>query len=224
MQTLNGNGHPDFLPANIFHPAIQAAAKAISFLFHPLFIPVYISGFLMYNTPLFTGLDARDKAMLLLRFFIMYTVFPLFTILIAKGLGFIKSIYLRTQKDRIIPYIACGFYYFWMWYVLRNQPQFPKELVMLSLAIFIASSFGLIMNSYLKVSMHGISLGVMTAFVCIVAFLSQINFGPYISIALLVAGVVCTARLINSDHHPVEVYFGLFIGIIGQLAAYWFIL
>jgi hypothetical protein len=66
MQTLNGNGHPDFLPANIFHPAIQAAAKAISFLFHPLFIPVYISGFLMYNTPLFTGLDARDKAMLLL--------------------------------------------------------------------------------------------------------------------------------------------------------------
>ncbi len=224
MQTLNGNGHPDFLPANIFHPAIQAAAKAISFLFHPLFIPVYISGFLMYNTPLFTGLDARDKAMLLLRFFIMYTVFPLFTILIAKGLGFIKSIYLRTQKDRIIPYIACGFYYFWMWYVLRNQPQFPKELVMLSLAIFIASSFGLIMNSYLKVSMHGISLGVMTAFVCIVAFLSQVNFGPYISIALLVAGVVCTARLINSDHHPVEVYFGLFIGIIGQLAAYWFIL
>jgi hypothetical protein len=95
---------------------------------------------------------------------------------------------------------------------------------MLSLAIFIASSFGLIMNSYLKVSMHGISLGVMTAFVCIVAFLSQVNFGPYISIALLVAGVVCTARLINSDHHPVEVYFGLFIGIIGQLAAYWFIL
>lgn len=224
MQSLNGNGHPNFLAGSSFHPAIQAGAKIISFLFHPLFIPVYISWFLMYNTPLFTGLDARDKAMLLLRFFIMYTVFPLFTILIAKGLGFIHSIYLRTQKDRIIPYIACGLYYFWMWYVLRNQPQFPQELVMLSLAIFIASSIGLIMNSYLKVSMHGISLGVMVAFVCIVAFLSQVNFGPYISIALLVAGVVCTARLINSDHHPLEVYFGLFIGIIGQLVAYWFIL
>ena len=223
MQTLQGNGHPHHLPRQSFHPVIQAAAKVISFIFHPLFIPVYISWFLMYNTPLFTGLDARDKAMLLVRFFIMYTVFPLFTILVAKGLGFIDSIYLRTQKDRIIPYIACGLYYFWMWYVLRNQPQFPQELVLLSLAIFIASSLGLLMNTYIKVSMHGISLGVLITFVCIVGLTSEINFGPYISIAFLITGIVCTARLVNSDHYPLEVYFGLFLGIIGQLIAYWFI-
>jgi hypothetical protein len=153
----------------------------------------------------------------------MYTVFPLFTILVAKGLGFIDSIYLRTQKDRIIPYIACGLYYFWMWYVLRNQPQFPQELVLLSLAIFIASSLGLLMNTYLKVSMHGISLGVLITFVCIVGLTSEINFGPYISIAFLITGIVCTARLVNSDHYPLEVYFGLFLGILGQLIAYWFI-
>lgn len=223
MQTLQGNGHPHHLPRQSFHPVIQAVAKVISFIFHPLFIPVYISWFLMYNTPLFTGLDGRDKAMLLVRFFIMYTVFPLFTILVAKGLGFIDSIYLRTQKDRIIPYIACGLYYFWMWYVLRNQPQFPQELVLLSLAIFIASSLGLLMNTYIKVSMHGISLGVLITFVCIVGLTSEINFGPYISIAFLITGIVCTARLVNSDHYPLEVYFGLFLGILGQLIAYWFI-
>jgi hypothetical protein len=223
MQTLNGNGHPHHLPRQSFHPVIQAAAKVISFIFHPLFIPVYISWFLMYNTPLFTGLDARDKGMLLVRFFIMYTVFPLFTILVAKGLGFIDSIYLRTQKDRIIPYIACGLYYFWMWYVLRNQPQFPQELVLLSLAIFIASSLGLLMNTYIKVSMHGISLGVLITFVCIVGLTSEINFGPYISLAFLITGIVCTARLVNADHYPLEVYFGLFLGILGQLIAYWFI-
>jgi hypothetical protein len=223
MQTLNGNGHPHHLPRQSFHPVIQAAAKVISFIFHPLFIPVYISWFLMYNTPLFTGLDARDKGMLLVRFFIMYTVFPLFTILVAKGLGFIDSIYLRTQKDRIIPYIACGLYYFWMWYVLRNQPQFPQELILLSLAIFIASSLGLLMNTYIKVSMHGISLGVLITFVCIVGLTSEINFGPYISLAFLITGIVCTARLVNSDHYPLEVYFGLFLGILGQLIAYWFI-
>ncbi len=94
---------------------------------------------------------------------------------------------------------------------------------MLSLSIFIASSLGLMLNSYLKISMHGISLGVMVAFVCIVAFLASINFGAYISIALLVAGLVSTARLINSDHHPVEVYAGLAAGILGGLAAYWFV-
>ncbi len=223
MQTLHGNEERQSLSGPTFHPALRGLAKIVSLIFHPLFIPVYISWFLMYNTPLFTGLDARDKLFLVLRFFIMYTVFPLITVLLLKGLGFVQTIYLHTQKDRIIPYIACGLYYFWMWYVLRNQPQFPQELVMLSLAIFIGASLGLIINSYFKVSMHGISLGVMLAFVCSVAFLAPINFGPYISIALLIAGAVSTARLINSDHHPVEVYAGLAIGIIGGLAAYWIV-
>jgi len=223
MHTINGLQPQASGPQNPFHPFLQAAARVVSLLFHPLFIPVYISGFLMYQTPLFTGLDARDKLFLLIRFLVMYAVFPLVTILLAKGLGFIQSIYLHTQKDRIIPYIACGLYYFWMWYVLRNQRQFPKELVLLALAIFIASSLGLMSNSYLKISMHGISLGVMVAFVCIVGLMAPISFGFYISIALLIAGVVSTARLINSDHHPIEVYAGLAVGIIGQVIAYWFV-
>ena len=78
----------------------------------------------------------------------MYSFFPLVTVLLAKGLGFLDSIYLKTQKERIIPYIACGVYYFWMAYVLRNQPEFSKEVVQLSMAIFIASSLGLLVNIY----------------------------------------------------------------------------
>ena len=206
-----------------FHPVIRLLAKAVSLVFHPLFIPVYISWFLIYINPIFPAFTPWDKTVLLIRFLVMYTVFPLATILLAKGLGFIDSIYLKTQKDRISPYVACGLYYFWMWYVLRNQPQFPKELVLLSLAIFLASSLGLIMNSYLKVSMHALAVGVMITFVILFAFLAAANFGFYIAIALLITGAVCTARLVNFDHHPVEVYTGLFVGILSQLLAYWIV-
>lgn len=206
-----------------FHPAIKILARVISVLFHPLFIPVYISWFLLYNTPIFAGFPQGEKILLLVRFFVMYTVFPLVTILLAKGLGFVQSIYLRTQKDRIIPYVACGLYYFWMWYVLRNQPEFPRELVMLALAIFIASSAGLMANSYLKVSMHAISIGVMIAFMFIFSFLTDAHLGVFLSVALFVAGIVCTARLINSDHYPVEVYLGLLLGVIAQVVCYYIV-
>jgi hypothetical protein len=54
-------------------------------------------------------------------------------------------------------------------------------------------------------------------------FLSGDNIGAYISIALLLAGLVCTARMINNEHIPIEVYTGLFIGILAQLVAYLFI-
>lgn len=219
----NGNGTQQLKTDTSHHPAVKLVARIISVIFHPLFIPVYISWFLMYQTTAFPAFDAGDKAMLLIRFFVMYTVFPLVTILLAKGVGFIKSIYLPTQKDRIIPYVACGLYYFWMWYVLRNQPEFPKELVMLSLAIFIASSAGLLANSYLKVSMHGLSVGVGVTFIYLMGILSESNFGVYISIALLIGGIVSTARLINSDHDPLEVYVGLILGILSQVVCYWIV-
>src|SRR5215204_5025660 len=196
-----------------FHPIIHIGAKLISYIFHPLFIPVYISWFLIFKNPLFPAINASDKLILLLRFVVMYTVFPLITVLLAKGLGFIQSVYLKTQKDRIIPYIVCGIYYFWMWYVLKNQPEFPRYFVMLSLAIFIASFMGLVVNSFMKVSMHTISVGVLITFILLLAFLTDVNYGFYIGIAFLLAGLVSTARLVNSDHYPVEVYTGLFIGI-----------
>src|SRR5215213_9512612 len=205
-----------------FHPFVRIAARVISVLFHPLFIPVYISWFLIFMNPLFPAINANDKWILLLRFVVMYTVFPLITVLLAKGLGFIQSVYLKTQKDRIIPYVVCGIYYFWMWYVLKNQPEFPKYFVMLSLAIFIASSLGLTINSFMKISMHTISVGVMITFILLLAFLTDVNYGFYIAIAFLLAGLVCTARLVNSDHSPVEVYTGLLIGIIAQLVASYF--
>ena len=207
-----------------FHPAIKILARVISYVFHPLFIPVYISWFLIYQNPLFPAIGSMDKVILLLRFVLMYTVFPLVTVLLAKGLGFIQSIFLKTQKDRIIPYVVCGIYYFWMWYVLKNQQaEFPKYFVLLSLAIFLASSLGLIANSFMKVSMHTISAGVMITFILLLAFWTDVNYGFYIAIGFLLAGLISSARLVNGDHHPIEVYTGLFIGIAAQVVAYFFV-
>jgi uncharacterized membrane protein (UPF0136 family) len=202
---------------------LRLLARLISVVFHPLFIPVYLSMFLIYVNPVFPALGAPEKGILLIRFIVMYTVFPLATILLAKALGFVQTIFLKTQKDRIIPYVACGLFYFWMWYVLRNQPEFGKEVVLLALAIFLASSGGLLANSYMKVSMHAISVGVMVTYLILLGFILGVAMGFYISLALLIAGAVCTARLITSDHHPVEVYAGLVIGILTQLLAYYFV-
>jgi hypothetical protein len=220
---IEGNGklHHNGLPIQ-FHPALKLVAKVISVIFHPLFIPVYLSWFVLNYSNLFLSISPADRILLMLRFLVMYTVFPLATVLMSKALGFVSSIHLRTQRDRIIPYIASGVYYFWMWYVLRNQPEFPKQFVMLALAIFIASSIGLLFNTYLKVSMHAISAGVMITFVYLLSITAEVNYGFYISIALLIAGAVCTARLINSNHQPGEVYIGLIIGIVAQLVGYMF--
>jgi hypothetical protein len=205
-----------------FHPALHIAAKVISYVFHPLFIPVYMGWFFIYVLRLFPGRDAWQQTVLILQFFVSYTLLPLATVLIAKALGFIQTVFLKTQKDRIIPYMATMIYYFWMWYVSKNL-SFPQETVMFSLAIFIATCFGVFFNTYLKVSMHGLSVGVVITLLIILSLNSSANFGPYLSVALFIAGLVCTARLINNDHRPVEVYTGLFLGAVSQLIAWAFV-
>jgi hypothetical protein len=203
--------------------ALRIIAKIISFIFHPLFIPVYLVSFYVRSQAhLFSSFNPQEIKFFILRFGIMYIMFPLVTILLLKAVGFIKSIYLKTQQERIIPYIICMVYYWWMWYVLHNQPEYPNELVMLALAIFIVYILALMVNIIMKVSMHAMAAGVAVTFLMLIALRQDISFTVYVSLALLITGVICTARLIASDHTTREVYTGLFIGIISQIIAYWF--
>ena len=210
---------PGFQPRNT---VIRTAAKIISYVFHPLFVPVYLAWFLITVQPhLFGSFTPTEKLITVLRFFIMYSFFPLVTVLLAKGLGFLDSIFLKTQKERVIPYIACGIYYFWMCYVLRNQDQFSKEVVQLSMAIFVASSIGLLVNIYIKVSMHAISMGILLAFMILLSTTQPGNYTVYLSTSFFIAGLVCTSRLVLSDHTPAEIYIGLLTGCVSQWLAVW---
>jgi len=201
---------------------IKIFAKLISYIFHPLFVPVYIVGFLVYIQPyLYSGFSAWDKKIVVIQAFVMYTFFPLITVLLLKGLKFIDSIFLHTQRDRIIPFTACMIWYFWAWYVRHNLPGTPHELVYFSLAVFIVSILGMLANIYMKVSMHAMAMGVATTFLMLMSFSQDISFTVYVSLALIITGIVCTSRLIVSDHTAGEIYVGLFIGVISQIAAYY---
>jgi hypothetical protein len=201
---------------------LRIAANILSYLFHPLFVPVFIIWFLLTFEPFFfTGFTPMQKIITLIQFFMIYSFFPLITVLLAKGLGFLQSIHLKTQKDRIIPYIACEIYYFWMAYVIRHQEDFPREIMQLTIAIFLASSIGLLVNIIMKVSMHAISMGVMVLFIGLLGFSQSNSFTAYLSVALLIAGLVCTARMIVSDHSSKEIYTGLLVGAVSMILGVW---
>jgi hypothetical protein len=106
-----------------------------------------------------------------------------------------------------------------MWYVLRNQSQYPVEFRILSFGIFLSSSAGLMANIYMKVSMHAIASGVMVAFLLLLGYREDVGMTGYISLSMLLAGLICTSRLIDSDHKPKEIYVGFIIGTLSILTA-----
>lgn len=207
---------------NSFHPVLSIASKIISYIFHPLFVPLYVVLFLLYEARLFPDKDAWQKTIVVIQFFVSYTLLPLATILLMKALGFIQSVFLKTQKDRILPYVVCEIYYFWAWYVSKNL-FYPKQVILFALGIFLAACIGLILNSYIKISMHALSVGVVAAFILLCGLKADINYGPYITVAFLIAGITATSRMINSNHTSKEIYTGFFAGALMQALAYFFV-
>ncbi|NJO25991.1 MAG: hypothetical protein HC867_09865 [Bacteroidia bacterium] len=190
------------------------------FIFHPLFIPVYVIWFLTFIQPYaFSGIRTNSSFLVIARSALIYTFFPAVIILLLKGVGFINSVFLKTQKDRIIPYVAVMVCYFWAWNVNRNLANTLPLLISFSFAIFLASCFGLMANIYMKVSMHALAAGVMLAFMVFFIFSESINLSLYLTGAILITGIVCTSRMIVSNHTPKEIYAGLALGILAQVIA-----
>lgn len=195
-------------------------AHLFSYIFHPLFIPLYVVYFLVYIHPSYAaGFDARIKVQAMMIVALNAVFFPLFSVLLLKGLGFIESFFLHTQKDRIIPYIASGIFFFWTWHVFRQQTQYHPIFASFFFGVLITSSAALLANIYFKISMHAMGVGgVIGLFLVIMAYNTMLMTWP-LSLAFLVAGIVCTSRLIISNHSSKDIYLGLILGIVSQLAA-----
>ena len=180
------------------HPVLRVIAGFLSYVFHPVFIPLYVLGFLLFREPfLFVGASASEKVLTLARGFISYTFFPLVSVLLLKGLNLIGSIKLKDRKDRIIPFIVCNIWYFWIWYVWRGLPGAPHYLVVFAMGVFLASSIGLLANIYLKISMHGIAMGTAATFLALLSFdPASANITLYLALAILFTGLVGTCRFI----------------------------
>lgn len=207
--------------APVFPKGLQLVSKLLSWIFHPLFIPTYLFFWLLQRFPYeFSNITEFELFARKITVFWMTAFFPAFSVFLLWRLKFIDSIFLRTSRERIIPYIITMTFYWWMWYLSRNFTDQPVVLKMFFLGIFIATAIGLILNSFFKISMHGMAVGGLAAFVVLTCFFYHQYLGADIAIALLIFGSVPTARLIISSHNIFEIYSGLLVGILSQCIAF----
>jgi len=200
---------------------VSLLAHFFSVVFHPLFIPFYVVAFLVnYHPSYFTGFNFYLKFEILRSVAVNTVLFPAFSLLVMKGLGFVKSFYLHTREDRIGPYLANMIFYFWMARVFFNfKPEITPVLAAFMTGVFLTTAVALIANIFNKVSMHAIGCGGMLGiFIIIMNSNSMLMTWP-LCIALLITGIVCTSRLLVSDHTQKEIYLGLAIGLVCQFAA-----
>ena len=222
--TVSSNGSPHTTEAKAPAP-LRYAASFISYIFHPIFLPLYAVWFISYVHPSYLSGFSEGMRLRTVLITAQNAVFyPLFSVLLLKGVGFISSIFLRTQKDRIIPYMACGIFFFWTFLVFKEELYFPKILSSFMLGVFLSSSAALLANIYFKISMHAIGVGGIVGLFIIIAQTNTMLMTWPLGAALLIAGLVCSARLLITDHTTKDIYSGLAVGLLAQFTAAFIIL
>jgi hypothetical protein len=204
---------------------VKYIGNFISYIFHPLFIPTYFLLYLIQNIPYeFAGITPWQLQLRVFSVFWLTAFFPAFSVFLLWKLKFSDSIYLRTQKERIIPYVITMFFYWWMYYLSRHFNDQPLALKYFYFGIFIASAIGLVINNFIKVSLHGIGVGGMLMAVILAGVMYPIQNIFWVSIAIVMTSLVMSARMIVSNHTNKELWIGLMMGAATQTIAYFWVI
>jgi hypothetical protein len=187
-------------------------ASAISYVFHPLLIPTYTLVLLLnLNSFLSVSLPFSYKMTLGGIVFLTTVLFPLFLSWMLARLNIISSVFMKTKEERIYPILAISVFYYLTYFLLRGV-HVSTIFSYYMLGATLLSIIALIINFYMKISLHMIGIGGFTGLFLGLSLNFGINLNTEIYTGILLAGIIGFARLKANSHQPAEIYSGFLMG------------
>ena len=143
-------------------------------------------------------------------------------VVLLKALGFVNSILLRNQKERIIPLLATMMCYWWVSHVFKNI-EAPVNMQILMRGAYWSIIVLFVCSIFFKISMHTMAAGGMLGMLIVLTIMSPVQMTIPLFLGILIAGISGTARLLLGAHTQFEIWTGYILGILTMLAAYWYI-
>ncbi len=194
---------------------MKQVAQIVSVIFHPLLLPTYTFLYVMYINPYIVGGWASPQMKIaIIQVFINSFIFPVLVMLLLKGLGFVDNLQLKTREERFVPFIATMIFYVWTYFVFSRSglPEIFSDIILAATFAIVLAFLTTIL--YHKISLHGMGMGLLFAFIINTVAMSQLNLLPFVFLIILLSGIVGTARLLLQAHQPRELYAGFAVGLL----------
>ena len=190
-------------------------------MLHPIVIPTI--GVLLYFILIPNSFNRDHRLAVLGLIFVTTYIIPLTVLILFKRLKLIKSFKADTIKERKVP-IAMMIVLF---YLLGNTIKEIPNLRDIGL-LFFATTLGLVciyilFSFKLKTSIHLLSLGITTGFFFVLNSIYSKNLITVIICALLLSGILASARLYLKAHTQTEVYLGFILGFLSPIIVFYFL-
>ena len=194
---------------------IRKLALLLSVVFQPLLMPSLVFGLLFFAVPQASSIPESFKARL---FYLIVTSTLLIPMVLMLGLrwsGMVKSLHFEEKSDRRTPFILVTLFYLLTTYFLKEKTELDPILwqgmgiITFSVALLTGITF------FWKMSAHTTGIGGVLGVLGILGvYFPSLDLAYLLVAALLLGGLVASARLYLDAHSPAEVYVGLLVGFL----------
>ncbi len=196
--------------------------KSISFIFHPIFMPLIGVVFYFSKSPRFLPKELIYSKLISLG--ILSVILPVLAFYLLKTLGKAKTIYLQSSKERILPLIINSFILIVIIFRVFPASQLI-ELHFFFIAVLMSTLSCLILAILsFKASIHLIAVTGVFSFFVLLSINYSININGTLAFMCVLIGAISTSRLYLKAHTVLELFVGSVLGIFPQIIMinYWF--
>lgn len=188
-------------------------AQLISIFGHPIFMPLYAFITLTYTNPYINMMIPEANKNFILGVIVVFTIIlPLFTAVIFKLFGLIDDLFMKTAKERRLPFFLTIFWYY-LSYLMLTKIYVPHSFLLIMVGAICAICIASLITIRWKISIHMLGIGGVIGAIIAISQRFQFNHSLLIICLILFAGLIGYARLKTNSHNYRQVYSGFILGL-----------
>lgn len=180
--------------------------QGLSWALHPFLLPLYVMALLLTMTTF--ARYPLDVKLYLLWVVVLYAlVIPLLVLALLRSLGRLSDWRVDRREERTLPLVAGLCCYLLCAYTLSRIPaaDFLRKFM---LAAACCEGMCLVVSHYWKISLHLTGMGAVVALLVLMNVAGVGNMMVPLSVAILCAGALASARLYLGSHNGWQVLAG----------------
>ena len=186
-------------------------ASLISFIFHPLLMPILGIITIFKSGTYISVVDPRLMNITLLIVLLLTVVLPLSITPFYFYTRLIRKIEMNSNKERLVPYFLTFIFFYVSHVIIKKLPlNYFFSVYMFASAISIL--IVLIISYFWKISTHMVGIGGFVGLTISLSLRMAANLLGILLIAIIIAGIIGYSRLKLSSHNPSQVYSGFGLG------------
>ncbi|MFH2095922.1 MAG: phosphatase PAP2 family protein [Bacteroidota bacterium] len=189
-------------------------AIIVSYLFHPLVMPV-AGIFVLFNSGTsMTLVNPNIKLYIYLITFITTFCFPLLIIPFFVHFNLVRNLKMESIEERRFPMAVTAIFFFFAYYYL-NQDFIPHGYISsFLLGAFISVLLVFFITLKWKISAHMAGIGGVLGLLFALTMLAFVDMQFYLVIAFAISGLLGYARMAMNAHTPLQVFAGYMLGFL----------